>query len=86
MSELECAPLPQLAWVPACAGITLRGGDRRAHTPTVIPLKSGTHASLRLCSGASEVQSAAMWVLGTSPRMTVRARTNPKGSRRAGGR
>ena len=80
MSKLESAPMLKLAWVPAVhakhgsamtLGMTFEFEAGECLLSTVIPLKSGTHASLRLRSAASEAKPAEMWVLGTSPRMTV---------------
>jgi hypothetical protein len=71
MSKHECAPMLKLAWIPLFSGMTLQGGQAACPLSTVIPAQAGTHASLGLRSGAPESQPAEMWVLGTSPRMTV---------------
>jgi hypothetical protein len=80
MSKLESAPMLKLAWVPLFSGMTLQGGQAACPPTPFIPSvmaepcfawTAGTHASLRLRSVASESQPAEMWVLGTSPRMTV---------------
>ena len=79
MHSAESAPLrlrvvgpgrPCEAWLRRDARDDVGGRQSARPFSTVIPLKSGTHASLRLRLIASESQPAEMWVLGTSPRMT----------------
>jgi hypothetical protein len=71
MSTPESVPMLTLAWVPLFSGMTLQGGQTACPPRPVIPAQAGTHASLRLHSLASLTEPVELWVLGTSPRMTV---------------
>ena len=71
MHSAESAPLRLRVGGPALQRDDGCGCGGRLPPFNVIPAQAGTHASLRLRSGASEAKPAEIWVLGTSPRMTV---------------